>query len=120
MALRRLHEVMGKLKLTVNEEKTRICKVPEGTFDFLGYTCSGDCIRREPARPAWGYRPSKNSIKRVVEKVHELTPTLSSGSYRTHSRPSRPAQRLVVSPKKRSLAFSFFSSCWRTGSRQFI
>jgi hypothetical protein len=29
---------LGKLKLTVNEEKTRICKVPEGEFDFLGYT----------------------------------------------------------------------------------
>jgi hypothetical protein len=29
-ALRRLRELMGKLKLTVNEEKTRICKVPEG------------------------------------------------------------------------------------------
>jgi hypothetical protein len=29
---------MSKLKLTVNEEKTRICKVPEGEFDFLGYT----------------------------------------------------------------------------------
>jgi hypothetical protein len=29
---------MSKLKLTVNEEKTQICKVPEGEFDFLGYT----------------------------------------------------------------------------------
>jgi hypothetical protein len=37
-ALARMRELMGKLKLTVNEEKTRICKVPEGRFDFLGYT----------------------------------------------------------------------------------
>jgi hypothetical protein len=37
-ALQKLREIMGKLKLTVNEEKTRICKVPQETFDFLGYT----------------------------------------------------------------------------------
>ena len=37
-ALTRMRELMGRLKLTVNEEKTRICTVPEGTFDFLGYT----------------------------------------------------------------------------------
>ena len=37
-ALRQLREIMGKLKLTVNEEKTRICRIPEGQFDFLGYT----------------------------------------------------------------------------------
>ena len=37
-ALQRLREIMGKLKLTVNEEKARICKVPDGEFDFLGYT----------------------------------------------------------------------------------
>ena len=36
-ALQRLREIMGKLKLAVNEEKTRICKGPEGEFDFLGY-----------------------------------------------------------------------------------
>ena len=34
-ALQRLREIMGKLKLAVNEEKTRICKGPEGEFDFL-------------------------------------------------------------------------------------
>ncbi|WP_210335168.1 reverse transcriptase domain-containing protein [Mesorhizobium mediterraneum] len=37
-ALQRLRAIMGKLKLTVSEDKTRICKVPEGEFDFLGYT----------------------------------------------------------------------------------
>jgi hypothetical protein len=33
-----LRQLMGKLELTVNEEKTRICRVPEGEFDFLGFT----------------------------------------------------------------------------------
>src|SRR4249919_3772736 len=37
-ALRRLRELMSQLKLTVNEEKTRICRVSEGEFNFLGYT----------------------------------------------------------------------------------
>jgi RNA-directed DNA polymerase len=37
-ALQRMREVMSKLKLTVNEEKTRICKVPEDEFDFLGFS----------------------------------------------------------------------------------
>lgn len=34
--------MMSKLRLTVNETKTRLCRVPEGTFDFLGYTI-GQC-----------------------------------------------------------------------------
>ena len=37
-ALHWMRELMGKLKLTGNAEKTRICKVPEGEFDFLGFT----------------------------------------------------------------------------------
>jgi RNA-directed DNA polymerase len=37
-ALLHLRRLMGKLKLTVNEEKIRICKVPEGEFNFLGYS----------------------------------------------------------------------------------
>ena len=38
VALHRLREIMAKLKLTVNEGKTQICKVPEGEFDFWGFS----------------------------------------------------------------------------------
>ncbi len=57
-ALQRLREIMGKLKLTVNEEKTRICKVPEGEFDFLGYTF-GRMYSARTGQARIGYRPSK-------------------------------------------------------------
>jgi hypothetical protein len=59
-ALQRLHEIMGKLKLTVNEEKTRICKVPEGEFDFLGYSF-GRMYSARTGQARLGYRPSKKS-----------------------------------------------------------
>ena len=71
-ALQWLREIMGKLKLTVNEEKTRICKVPEGEFDFLGYTF-GRMYSAKTGQARLGYRPSKKSIKRAVAKVHALT-----------------------------------------------
>ena len=54
---------MGKLKMTVNEEKTRICKVPEGEFDFLGYTF-GRMSSARTGQARIGYRPSKKSIQR--------------------------------------------------------
>jgi hypothetical protein len=71
-ALQRLREIMGKLKLTVNEEKTRICKAPEGEFDFLGYTF-GRMYSRKTGKARLAYRPSKKSIQRAVEKIHALT-----------------------------------------------
>src|SRR5205807_3988252 len=71
-AVQRLREIMGKLKLTVNEEKTRICTVPEGQFDFLGYTF-GRMYSARTGQARLGYRPSKKSIKRMVENVHALT-----------------------------------------------
>ncbi len=71
-ALQRLRELMSKLKLTVNEEKTRICKVPENEFDFLGYTF-GRMYSARTGEARLGYRPSKKSIKRAVETIHALT-----------------------------------------------
>jgi hypothetical protein len=71
-ALQRLLEIMGRLKLAVNQDKTRICKVPEGEFDFLGYTF-GRMYSARTGQARLGYRPSKKSIKRMVEKVHAMT-----------------------------------------------
>ena len=71
-ALLRLREIMGKLKLTVNEEKTRICKVPDGEFDFLGYTF-GRMYSARTGQARLAQRPSKKSIRRMVEKIHALT-----------------------------------------------
>ena len=81
-ALQRLREIMGKLKLAVNEEKTRVCKVPEGEFDFLGYTF-GRMFSARTGQARLGYRPSKKSIKRVVEKVHALTNRSGTGQETT-------------------------------------
>ena len=71
-ALHHLREIMGKLKLTVNEEKTRICKVPDGEFDFLGYTF-GRMYSARTGQARLGHRPSKKSITRAGEKIHTLT-----------------------------------------------
>ena len=71
-ALQRMREIMARLKLTVNEEKTRICKVPEGEFDFLGYTF-GRMYKKTTGRAYLGVRPSKKSIRRMVENIHAMT-----------------------------------------------
>jgi len=71
-ALTRMRELMGKLKLTVNEEKTRICSLPEGHFEFLGYTF-GRLYSPRTGSSYIGCRPSKKSIRRAVDKVHALT-----------------------------------------------
>src|SRR6201981_1562592 len=71
-ALQRLREIMSKLKLTVNEEKTRVCKAPEEEFDFLGYTF-GRMYSARTGKAYLGYRPSRKSMKRMVESVHAQT-----------------------------------------------
>src|SRR5262249_28958703 len=41
-----MRTMMTKLKLTVNETKTRLCRLPDETFDFLGYTLGRNYDRR--------------------------------------------------------------------------
>jgi len=71
-AAQAMRAIMGKLKLTVNEEKTRVCRIPEETFDFLGYTF-GRLYSPKTGQARLGMRPSKKSIQRMVEKIHAMT-----------------------------------------------
>ena len=71
-AAQAMRAIMGKLKLTVNEEKTRVCRIPEETFDFLGYTF-GRLYSARTGQARLGMRPSKKSIQRMVQKIHAMT-----------------------------------------------
>ena len=37
-ALQAMRDIMTRLKLTVNQQKTHVCRIPEQYFDFLGYS----------------------------------------------------------------------------------
>ena len=71
-ALDAMRRMMSRLRLTVNEEKTRICCLPDGEFDFLGYTF-GRRYSPKTGRAYIGTRPSRKSIKRMTEAVRVQT-----------------------------------------------
>jgi RNA-directed DNA polymerase len=84
-ALLKLHEIMGKLKLTVNEEKTRICKVPEGEFDFLGYTF-GRLYSPTTGQARMGMRPSVNAARNFPRRGCGRKLGLPGGSSCSHTK----------------------------------
>jgi group II intron reverse transcriptase/maturase len=71
-ALQAMRQVLDRLRLTVNEGKTRLCRVPEQHFDFLGYTF-GRCYSTQTGRAYLGTRPSKKSLQRRIESIRETT-----------------------------------------------
>jgi hypothetical protein len=73
-----MQEIMGRLKRTVNEEKTRICSALEGEFDFLGYRF-GRFYSPRTGRAYIGSKPPRKSVKRVVETIHALTERTGTG-----------------------------------------
>lgn len=67
-----MQAMMERLKLTVNEAKTRVCHLPEDAFDFLGYTI-GRCWSAKTGRAYLGTRPSRQSLKRLCREISEQT-----------------------------------------------
>jgi hypothetical protein len=71
-ALATMRDIMRKLKLTVNETKTRVCRLPEEKFDFLGYTF-GRCYSIQTGRAYLGTVPSKKRVIRICKAISSET-----------------------------------------------
>jgi hypothetical protein len=71
-ALVAMRDMMTRLKLTVNETKTRVCQLPEEKFDFLGYTF-GRCYSPKTDRAYLGTTPSKKRVQRICHAISEET-----------------------------------------------
>ncbi len=67
-----MRAMMQGLKLSVNETKTKLCRVPAETFDFLGYTF-GRCYSRQTGRAYLGTRPAAKKIRKLCESVGKQT-----------------------------------------------
>jgi group II intron reverse transcriptase/maturase len=71
-ALTKMQDIMQKLKLTVNDTKTRVCRLPEEKFDFLGYTF-GRCYSPQTGKAYLGTVPAKKRVRRICEAISSET-----------------------------------------------
>jgi len=71
-ALATMRDMMVRLKLTVNEKKTKVCKLPEEKFEFLGYSF-GRCYSRKTGKAYLGTTPSKKRVQRICAAISAET-----------------------------------------------
>jgi hypothetical protein len=67
-----MQDMMNRLKLTVNAAKTHVCRVPDDSFDFLGYTI-GRCWSTTTGRSYIGTRPSQKRVARLCRAISAET-----------------------------------------------
>ena len=93
-AMAAMRQVMTRLGLTVNETKSRLVRLPEDSFDFLGYTVGRFYGKDGVAH--LGTRPSRKAVRRLLQRIHDAT------TPRTHA----------DSPEKRVAAISALLRGW--------
>jgi RNA-directed DNA polymerase len=71
-AMLTMRTMMSKLKLSVNETKTRLCRLPQEMFDFLGYT-QGLIYDSRTGESYLGPRPSRKKVERLCREISALT-----------------------------------------------
>ena len=70
-AMKVFRSLMRRLGLTVNEQKSRLVKMPEESFDFLGYAIGR--FYGMHGRSYIGIKPSKKAVRQLMLRIHEET-----------------------------------------------
>lgn len=70
-AMETMRKLMARLGLTVNEKKTKLVRLPEEQFDFLGYTIGR--LYTHEGRAYIGTRPSRKAVRKLLERIHDET-----------------------------------------------
>ena len=71
----RMQALMSRLGLEVNTAKTRIARLPEESFNFLGYTVGG--FYGKDGRQFIGTSPSRKAVRGLLRRIHERTASQS-------------------------------------------
>jgi group II intron reverse transcriptase/maturase len=71
-AMAEMQAMMTRLRLTVNEQKTRRCHLPEDTFTLLGYTF-GRHYSRQTGGSYLGPRPALKKVRQLCRAISAWT-----------------------------------------------
>jgi RNA-directed DNA polymerase len=67
-----MRQIISRIGLEVNQDKTQVIDLKtKGHFDFLGYSI-GSFVNKD-GEYYYGTRPSKKSLKKVIQKIHDET-----------------------------------------------
>lgn len=80
LALAEARGILSRIGLTLNEAKTRVCRVWQESFDFLGYTFV-KMRSRLSGKSYIGARPSNRAVDRLKNRIREMTGRHSLAEY---------------------------------------
>jgi hypothetical protein len=69
--MRELEDLLKRMELSINWEKSKILKAKDESFDFLGLTFRYERPRIKGGKEYWNVVPSKKSEKRLRTKIRE-------------------------------------------------
>ena len=71
----KLEDIIQRMELSINKEKTRLVDATKTSFDFLGFTVRYDKDIKGRNHRYWNISPSKKSEKKIRDKINEYLRT---------------------------------------------